>query len=151
MIILKQEGLCGIKGWLIHIKQQNSWYIGIYNFNISKFFFLSFQHKSPLAIYFTHGSVYTGEEKATHSSILVWRIPWTEEPGGLQSMGSQEWDTTQRLERESVCVLILISQPSHPSLPPRHPRIFSLSLHIYSFSAIVSLYLSSRSHIYVNT
>ena len=26
---------------------------------------------------------------AAHSSILVWRIPWTEEPGGLQSMGSQ--------------------------------------------------------------
>ena len=26
---------------------------------------------------------------ATHSSILVWRIPWTEERGGLQSMGSQ--------------------------------------------------------------
>ena len=26
-----------------------------------------------------------GEEMATHSSILVWRIPWTEEPGGLQS------------------------------------------------------------------
>ena len=31
---------------------------------------------------------------ATHSSILAWRIPWTEEPGGLQSMGSQESDTT---------------------------------------------------------
>ena len=31
---------------------------------------------------------------ATHSSILAWRIPWTEEPGGLQSMGSQELDTT---------------------------------------------------------
>ena len=29
------------------------------------------------------------EGMATHSSILVWRIPWTEEPGGLQSMGSQ--------------------------------------------------------------
>ena len=28
------------------------------------------------------------KEMATHSSILVWRIPWTEEPGGLQSMGS---------------------------------------------------------------
>ena len=27
--------------------------------------------------------------KATHSNILAWRIPWTEEPGGLQSMGSQ--------------------------------------------------------------
>ena len=26
---------------------------------------------------------------ATHSSILAWRIPWTDEPGGLQSMGSQ--------------------------------------------------------------
>ena len=30
-----------------------------------------------------------GEGMATHSSILAWRIPWTEEPGGLQSMGSQ--------------------------------------------------------------
>ena len=29
------------------------------------------------------------EEMATHSSIRAWRIPWTEEPGGLQSMGSQ--------------------------------------------------------------
>ena len=28
------------------------------------------------------------EEMATHSSILAWKIPWTEEPGGLQSMGS---------------------------------------------------------------
>ena len=29
------------------------------------------------------------EEMATHSSILAWRIPWTEEPGGLQSIGPQ--------------------------------------------------------------
>ena len=29
------------------------------------------------------------EGMATHSSILAWRIPWTEEPGGLQSTGSQ--------------------------------------------------------------
>ena len=28
---------------------------------------------------------------ATHSSILAWRIPWAEEPGVLQSMGSQSW------------------------------------------------------------
>ena len=34
------------------------------------------------------------KEMATHSSILAWRIPWTEEPGKLQSMGSQELDTT---------------------------------------------------------
>ena len=30
-----------------------------------------------------------GKEMTIHSSILAWRIPWTEEPGGLQSMGSQ--------------------------------------------------------------
>ena len=29
------------------------------------------------------------EDMATHSSVLAWRIPWTEEPGGLESMGSQ--------------------------------------------------------------
>ena len=38
------------------------------------------------------------KEMATHSSILAWRIPWTEEPGGLQSMGSQrvghDWATS---------------------------------------------------------
>ena len=31
------------------------------------------------------------ESIATHSSILAWRIPWTEEPGGLQSIGLQSW------------------------------------------------------------
>ena len=35
------------------------------------------------------------EEMATHSSILAWKIPWTEEPGGLQSMGPQRVDTTE--------------------------------------------------------
>ena len=40
---------------------------------------------------------YLGQEdalekaKATHSSILAWEIPWTEESGGLQSMGLQSW------------------------------------------------------------
>ena len=34
---------------------------------------------------------------ATNSSILAWRIPWTEEPGGLQSTGSQRVGTTERL------------------------------------------------------
>ena len=31
------------------------------------------------------------KEMATHSSILAWRIPWTEKPGGLQSMESPSW------------------------------------------------------------
>ena len=35
------------------------------------------------------------KEIATHSSILPWRIPWTEEPGGLQSMGSQRVGMTK--------------------------------------------------------
>ena len=34
------------------------------------------------------------KEMATHSSILAWEIPWTEEPGGLQFMGLQEANTT---------------------------------------------------------
>ena len=33
---------------------------------------------------------------APHSSTLAWKIPWTEEPGRLQSMGSEELDTTER-------------------------------------------------------
>ena len=37
------------------------------------------------------------KEMATHSSILAWEIPWTEEPGGLQSTGVTESDTTERL------------------------------------------------------
>ena len=37
------------------------------------------------------------EEMETHSSILAWELPWTEKPGGLQFMGSQESDTTERL------------------------------------------------------
>ena len=36
-----------------------------------------------------------GGGPATHSSILAWRIPWTEEPGRLQCIGSKEWGTTE--------------------------------------------------------
>ena len=42
------------------------------------------------------------EEMATHSSILTWRFPWTKEPGGLQSMGSQrvehDWSNLESTE-----------------------------------------------------
>ena len=37
------------------------------------------------------------KEMATHSSILAWKISWTEQPGGLQSMGHKELDTTELL------------------------------------------------------
>ena len=37
------------------------------------------------------------EKMATHSSILAWKIPWTEEPARLRSWGSKESDMTERL------------------------------------------------------
>ena len=45
------------------------------------------------------------KETATHSSILVWNIPWTAKPGRLQPMGSQESDVTERLSMDSPSVL----------------------------------------------
>ena len=52
------------------------------------------------------------KEMATHSSILAWRIPWTEEPGWLQSMGSlRVWHELTRLP----------SLPLLPGLPPKEP------------------------------
>ena len=39
----------------------------------------------------------SGEGTATHSSILSWRIPWTEEPSGLHPCGHKESDTTEGL------------------------------------------------------
>ena len=45
--------------------------------------------KNPPAMQETQAQSLGRSGMATHSSILAWRIPWTEEPGGLQSMGSQ--------------------------------------------------------------
>ena len=67
---------------------------------------------------------------ATYSSILAWRIPWTEEPGGLQSMGSQrvrhDWATKQQQQKG-----ILLNQMRywvtkfHPSQNPFIKPVFS--------------------------
>ena len=43
------------------------------------------------------------EEMATHSSVLAWRIPWAEEPGRLQSTGSQTIRHTERLNDSNTC------------------------------------------------
>jgi len=48
------------------------------------------------------------EEMATRSSILAWRIPWTEEPGGLQSMGSQKSNTTEQLNTHVLGTLHIL-------------------------------------------
>ena len=48
------------------------------------------------------------EGTATHSSFLAWRIPWTEEPAELQSIGQKESDTTEATGHASVCVCIYV-------------------------------------------
>ena len=98
-------------------------------------------------------------EKAmeTHSSILAWEIPWTEEPGGLRSMGSQraghDLATTQQHSRFTLlCEFLLyngvrymytympslwdLSPPSHPSRSPQRdqaeiPVLYKFLLIIY--------------------
>ena len=69
----------------------------------------------------------TGQEMAIHSSILVWRIPWTEEPGGLQSIGLQrvgcDWATNTHTHRpiivRSQCSASLETKCSQPCWPLR--------------------------------
>ena len=59
---------------------------------------------------------------ATHSSILAWRIPWTEDPGGLQSKGSQRvrhyWATNT------------LSPHCTPALPPKTSFLLSFGLYV---------------------
>ena len=46
------------------------------------------------------------KEMAIHSSTVAWKIPWTKEPGTLQSMGRKELDTTEQLHFTSLlCIL----------------------------------------------
>ena len=70
-------------------------------------------------LFMTHLMVsYMGKEMAVHSDILAWKIPWAEEPGGLQSMWSQELDTTEQLNhqhhglRASQVVLVVKNPPA---------------------------------------
>ena len=60
------------------------------------------------------------KETATLSSILAWEIPWTEEPGGLQSVGLQELDTTEWINDNNPHSLTLKFSSS-----PRIPGPFS--------------------------
>ena len=46
------------------------------------------------------------EEMATHTSIVTWSIPWTEEPGWLQSMGSQKRQNLVTKQQWYVCVCV---------------------------------------------
>ena len=61
------------------------------------------------------------KEMATHSSILAWRIPWTEEPGRLQSMGWQtvghDWATNTSLQTPYFFPLQCLTLPFTPQVP----------------------------------
>ena len=61
-----------------------------------------------------------GEGNGTHSSILAWEIPWTEEPGGLQSVGSQRVRhnlVTEKSESEVAQLCPTLCDPMDCSLP----------------------------------
>ena len=75
------------------------------------------------------------EEMATHSSILTWRIPWTEEPGRLQCMGSQrighdcsDWAHTHTYVYTRTYMYGAVASP-HPLLPWPHLAATLFHLH----------------------
>ena len=63
------------------------------------------------------------KEMATHSSILAWRIPSTEEPGGLWCMGSPELDTSEQGDHQSSVLLVVVQTQWRAS-----PRALALTL-----------------------
>ena len=74
---------------------------------------------------------------ATHSSILAWTIPWTEEPGGLQSMGSQRGGHD-------------LSNLAHTFIISECMYLLCIYVWIYLLSIYLSLFLSSLYvHMYV--
>ena len=60
------------------------------------------------------------EGTAPHSSILARRIPWTEEPGGLQSMGLQTWTQLKQLSRQALIpnTALTMTMSVDPGNPP---------------------------------
>ena len=60
------------------------------------------------------------QEMATHSTILAWRIPWTEEPGGLQPMKSQKWNTANTTVLVNTFTTFLYLHFTGPSRSSQH-------------------------------
>ena len=86
------------------------------------------------------------EEMATHSSILAWQIPWTEEPGKLQSRGCKESDTTKCLLNYSLFCL-----KSHPLAPySLEQRLANYSLQAkFCLPAFLNAVLLVHSHVHL--
>ena len=58
------------------------------------------------------------KEMATHSSIFAWKIPWTEEPNGLQFMGSQWVRHAHNYLKVSLWNMFIIMTRSYPQITP---------------------------------
>ena len=79
---------------------------------------------------------------ATQSSIVAWRIPWTEESGGLESMGSKESDMTEQLSKQAGCHIS--SQLAEPGLThcsfTRYPCHLKCLLHYTFYSGVIEFH-----------
>ena len=64
----------------------------------------------------------------THSSILAWRIPWTEEPGGLQSMGSKESASRLNMKKGALYVKRTVFFQPKPFFSGNSLLVFNLKL-----------------------
>ena len=67
------------------------------------------------------------EEMVPHASILAWEVPWTEDPGGLQSMGHKESDTTERLGTGTHSQISPASLGAHQEPADHHSCAFEES------------------------
>ena len=80
------------------------------------------------------------EDMATHSSILAWKIPWTEEPDGLQSTQSKESDTTKHTHTYSLMPSLYRLSGSPRGQRVRSPKhLFSVVLAFASNFSVVAL------------
>ena len=78
------------------------------------------------------------KEMATHSSILAWRIPWREEPGGLQSTGSQS-DTNQRLNNNKWAYMTLSKPERKLVLAQEKKKLRSYKFITFSAKTLFSM------------
>ena len=64
------------------------------------------------------------KEMATHSSILTWKSPWTEEPGGLQSVGLPDWACVHKGGGRWVGSNAVVEQKKKRKTHDEHPETF---------------------------
>ena len=88
------------------------------------------------------------EETATHSSILAWRIPWTEEPGGLQSMGSQRVRHDSAINTTTTGGPVVENVPSNAGavglIPAQGTKISHAAEQLSQSAQLLSLYTTTR-------